>query len=93
MESKNKYICVGTNPCSNPVYTTATTINTYTYENVLNNYWPKITLVLEGYNYVLTPNDYYFGYNEFKKQLYRIYDKQLNIKKMKNKIQIKLILI
>ena len=33
-------------------------------EKVLNNYWPKITLVLEGYNYVLTPNDYYFGYNE-----------------------------
>ena len=33
----------------------------------LNNYWPNITIFLEGYNYTLTPNDYYFEYNEEKK--------------------------
>ena len=33
----------------------------------LNNYWPNITLFLEGYNYTLTPNDYYFEYNEKEK--------------------------
>ena len=30
----------------------------------LKNYWPNITLNLEGYDYILTPNDYYFEYNE-----------------------------
>jgi cell division protein FtsL len=33
----------------------------------LNNYWPNITLFLEGYNYTLTPNDYYFEYNDKEK--------------------------
>ena len=33
----------------------------------LNNYWPNITIFLEGYNYTLTPNDYYFEYNDGKK--------------------------
>ena len=32
--------------------------------NSLNNYWPNITIFLEGYNYTLTPNDYYFEYND-----------------------------
>ena len=33
----------------------------------LNNYWPNMTLFLEGYNYTLTPNDYYFEYNDKEK--------------------------
>ena len=32
--------------------------------DALNNYWPNIILHLEGYDYILTPNDYYFEYNE-----------------------------
>ena len=30
----------------------------------LNYYWPNITLNLEGYSYILTPNNYYFEYND-----------------------------
>ena len=30
----------------------------------LNKYWPNIVLVLEGYDYILSPNDYFFEYNE-----------------------------
>jgi len=33
----------------------------------LNYYWPNITLNLEGFSYILTPNNYYFEYNENKK--------------------------
>ena len=30
----------------------------------IEEYWPNITLHLEGHNYVLTPSDYYFDYND-----------------------------
>ena len=30
----------------------------------LNKYWPNIVPVLEGYDYILSPNDYFFEYNE-----------------------------
>ena len=33
-------------------------------QNALDNYWPNITFFLEGYDYILTPNDYYFEYTD-----------------------------
>ena len=32
----------------------------------LNEYWPNIIIYLEGHNYILTPNDYYYDYTEDK---------------------------
>ena len=37
-ESKNKYICMGSNPCNNLMYITSTTIQNFNAENVANNY-------------------------------------------------------
>ena len=31
---------------------------------VINENWPNITFYLDGYNYVLTPSNYFFDYNE-----------------------------
>ena len=36
-------------------------------EEALNKYWPNITLFLEGYDYILTPNDYFFDLNDNEK--------------------------
>ena len=33
-------------------------------QEALNNYWPNITFFLEGYDFVLTPNDYFFDYKD-----------------------------
>ena len=33
-------------------------------QEALNNYWPNITFFLEGYDFVLTPNDYFFEYKD-----------------------------
>ena len=33
-------------------------------EKALNEYWPNITVVFDGYNYTLTPRDYYYDYSE-----------------------------
>ncbi len=37
-ESKNKYICIGSNPCNDPIYTRTTAIQTYNAEKIVNNY-------------------------------------------------------
>ncbi len=37
-ESKNKYICIGINPCNDPIFTTTTTVQTYNSEKIANNY-------------------------------------------------------
>ncbi len=37
-DSKNKYLCIGSNPCINPLYITNTAVLTYNYEDLANNY-------------------------------------------------------
>ncbi len=45
---KNKYVCINSNPCTNPIYITSSSATTYTYENVFNNY-----IYANNFDYVL----------------------------------------
>ena len=37
-DSKNKYICIGSNPCTSPIYTINTAIQTYNAESIASDY-------------------------------------------------------
>ena len=47
-DSKNKYICIGSNPCTSPIYTINTAINTYNAESIIKDY-----IYASDFDYVL----------------------------------------
>ena len=56
-ESKNKYMCIGTNPCADPIYTTNTGIQTYNAELISDNY-----IYANDFDYILNAVTHEYEY-------------------------------